>query len=65
MAKLTPLARPGKEHAAIGAGAQLSEEAILDTQIPQWGHPAGCQLHKASEGRGCVLLQESDRGEEG
>lgn len=65
MAELTPLARPGKEHAAIGARAELSDEAILETQISHWGHPGGRQLHEPLEGCGCVLLQERDRGGEG
>lgn len=59
------MARPGKEYAAIGARAELSDEAVLDTQIPHWGHPGGCQLHKPLEGRSCVLLEERSRGEEG
>ena len=63
--KLTPLARPGKEHVAVGARAKLSDEVILDTQFPHWGHPGGRQLHEPLEGRGCVLLQERDRGGEG
>ena len=54
--QLTSLARPGKEYAAIGAGAKLSDEAVLNTQISQWGHPGGCQLHEPLEGRSCVLL---------
>lgn len=62
MAKLTPLARPGEEHSAIGARAKLSDEAILDVQIPHWGHPGGRQLHEPLESRGCVLLQKRDRG---
>lgn len=31
VAELTTLARPGKEHSAVGARAELSDEAILDT----------------------------------
>lgn len=64
-AELTPLARLGEKHAAIGAGAQLSDEAVLDAQAPHWGHPRSRQLHQPLEGCGCVLLQERSKGGEG
>lgn len=65
MAKLTSLARPGKEYTAIGAGAELSGEAVQDTEIPHSGHPGGCQLHEPLEGCSGVLLSERSRGGDG
>lgn len=62
MAELTPMAGPGKEHAAVGAGAELSDEPVLDVQTPHQGHPGGRQLHKPLESCGCVLLRARHRG---
>ena len=60
MATLTPLARPGKQHVAIGAGAEPSDEAVLGSQTPHGGHPGCRQVHEPLQGRGCVLLQKRD-----
>lgn len=65
MAKLTPLARLGKENSAIGARAKLSDEAVLGTQVPLCDHSGGCQLHEPLEGRVRVLLQGRVRGGDG
>ena len=60
MATLTPLARPGKQHVAVGAGAEPPDEAVVGSQTPHRGHPGGRQVHEPLQGRGCVLLQERD-----
>lgn len=60
MATLTPLARPGKQHVAVGARAEPPDEAVVGSQTPHGGHPGGRQVHEPLQGRGCVLLQERD-----
>lgn len=57
-ATLTPVARLGEQHPAVGAGAQLSDEAILATQAPHRSHPGSRQLHQPLEGCSRVLLPE-------